>query len=679
MAPQSLRGFGIPGVILCAALAAGTAAPDPQAAPAPAQRLVDRSIRPQDDLFGHVNGLWLASAAMPAERVTFGTFDELTDRVEADVRAIVDAIASGPEPRRGSVEQKIDDLYASLMDEARIEALGIAPIRPGLERIDAASTPSEFAAESGRIAAAGGGGPFDGTVDAESATGEIVVRLSQSGILLPDRDYYLVESPAYDRARAGYVDYLTRIFTLAGRENAAGAARAVLALETELAGAQWSMSDARDVRDTANRFALADLDRMFPGFDWRAWAKPQGIDRVRTVVLAQPSFFKRFAELAATTPLETWKAWLAARYVTQSAPFISRAFADARFDFFGRDLSGQQAPRTRWRRGVALVSGYLGDAIGRLYVEQHFPPSSRRRVARIVERLTEAFRRAIDESDWMTAATKRRAGEKLSRLSVRIGHPRSWRSYADLEIRRDDLFGNIRRAREFDSRDRLARARSANPDEQWPVAPQTVNAYYSPARNELIVTAALLQPPLFDPAADDAANYGAIGAIVGHEIGHGFDDRGRFFDGRGAVRDWWTAEDESAFAARARALVEQFSAFSPAPGLHVDGRLTLSENLGDLAGLAIAHRAYRLALDGRPAPVVDGLTGDQRFFLSWARVWRGRLREEYMRQWLLHTLHAPPRYRVNGPVSNLDAFHEAFGVKPGDRLYRAPGERVRIW
>lgn len=673
---RTLRRFRAPGVLLCAALAAAAASGRQASAPFPP---FDEKIRPQDDLFGHVNGRWLASVDMPAERVTFGSFDELTDKVEHDLRAIIEALASGPEPRRGSVERKIVDLYASLMDEARIESLGIAPIHPGLDRIEAASTPTEFAAESGRIAAAGGGGPFDGAVDADDASGEIVVRLSQSGILLPDRDYYLLDTPAYRRARDGYVAYLTRIFTLAGRPHAAQAARSVLALETELARAQSGAAEARDARETADRVPFDDLERRFPGYDWRAWARPQGIDRVRTVVIAQPPFFRRFAELAASTPLDTWKAWLAARYITQSAPFISSGFADARFDFFGRELSGQEVPRTRWRRGVALVSGYLGDAIGRLYVEKHFPSSSRRQVERLVDHVVLAFERAIGESDWMTTPAKRRAKDKLARLTIRIGHPRAWRGYADLEIRPDDLFGNIVRAREFDSRERLARARGVHPFDQWPVAPQTVNAYYSPAGNELIVTAALLQPPLFDPAADDAVNYGAIGAIVGHEIGHGFDDRGRFFDGRGAVRDWWTAEDQAAFAARAQRLVAQFNAYSPAPGLHVDGQLTRSENLGDLAGLAIAHRAYRLSLDGRPAPVAGVLTGDQRFFLSWARVWRGTLREEYVRQWLLQTPHAPPRYRVNGPVSNLDAFHEAFGVKPGDRLYRAPAERVRIW
>jgi len=639
----------------------------------------DPDVRPQDDLFGYVNGPWLASTAVPPEKVVFGTFDELGDRVEVDLRAIIEEIAAVPGRRRGSIEQKIGDLYASLMDEARIESLGLTPIKPQLDRIYAARTPSEFAGESGRVAAVGGGGPFEGTVDAEAGTGRLVVQLGQSGILLPDRDYYLTDTPKYQGLRSGYVDYLVRIFALSGRVDARREAKGVLALETELARAQWSQADSRDHLRTSNRMAFDDLAREFPGFDWRAWAGPQGIDRLETVVIAQPSFFKRFAELATTMPLETWKAWLAARYLTSSAPFISQAFADARFDFFGRDLSGQELPRTRWRRSVALVSGYLGDAVGRLYVQKHFPPSSRERVERLVAGLVDAFEASISESDWMAPATRRRALAKLSRLSVKVGHPRSWRGYGGLEIRRDDLFGNIQRARDYQNQERLARASTVDSGDEWLVTPQTVNAYYGPARNELVVTAALLQPPLFDPAADEAVNYGAIGAIIGHEIGHGFDHRGRFFDGRGEVRDWWTAEDQAAFATRAQMLVEQYNLFSPAAGLAVDGQLTLSENIGDLVGLSIAHRAYRLALGGKDPPEVDGMTGDQRFFVSWARTWRGKLRAEYMRQWLLQTPHAPPQYRTNGPVSNLDAFYEAFQVRPGDRLFREPARRVRFW
>jgi predicted metalloendopeptidase len=645
----------------------------------PAAARFDSSVRPQDDLFRHVNAPWLASADIPPEKVSYGTLVELGDRVEADLRAIIeDTIARGG-ARRGSLAQQVGDLYASLMDETRIESLGYTPIKPELDRIYAARTASDFAAAAGRMSAMGGGGPFDGSVDTDSETGQLVVRLAQSGILLPDRDYYMTDTPRYRDVRSRYIDYLTRIFTLVGRADARREAEAVLGLETELARAQWSQSDGRDPLKTANRVAFSDLPRAFPGFDWREWAKPQGIDRLQTVVIAQPSFFKRFAELASATPLETWRAWLAARYITSSAPFISQAFSDARFDFFGTELSGQELPRVRWRRAVSLVSGYLGDAVGRLYVQQHFPPASKARVERLVSGVIDAFGEAVSASDWMAPATKRKALRKLSLLKTNIGYPRAWRDYTGLEIRREDLFGNIQRAREFLHRDQLASARGVRPAEFWAVTPQTVNAYYRPALNELTVTAAMLQPPLFDSAADDAVNYGAIGAIIGHEISHGFDDRGRFYGGRGEVADWWTPADVAAFGERARMLVEQFSAFSPGPGLRVDGRLTLSENVGDLAGLSLAWRAYRKTLGGKPSAVIEGLSGEQRFFLSWAVAWRGRMREEYLRQWLLFSPHAPPEFRVNGPLSNLDGFHEAFGVRPGDRLFRAPDQRVRIW
>jgi predicted metalloendopeptidase len=664
-------------LVLCAAMAIGGALGELRSGVNLSD--LDPSIRPQDDLFRHVNGRWVTSTEIPAEKVSYDTFGQLGDKVEADLRAIIEELAAAPQKRHGSPAQQIGDLYASLMDEQRIEALGTTPIRPQLDRIYALATAADFAAEAGRLSAHGVGGPFGGNVAVDPESGELVVHLTQSGILLPDRDYYLDGSARYVSIRTQYQDYLTHIFKLTGRGQAAAEAQRVIALETELARAQWTQADSRDPLKIANRFLFTDLNRTFPGFDWRRWAEPQGIHQLRLIVLAQPSFFKRFAELIVSTPLDTWKAWLAARYITASAPFISNAFSDARFDFFGRVLSGQELPRVRWRRGVSLVSGYLGDAIGRLYVQKHFTPASKRKVEALVDSLLDAFRHAIDESGWMAAATKRKAKQKLAALTVRIGYPDEWREYRGLVIKPDDLLGNMQRARQFESEYRLGRVKSAGRRNEWLIAPQTVNAYYGTGQNELIVTAALLQPPVFDADADEAANFGAIGAIVGHELGHAFDDRGRFYDGAGTVRDWWTPEDEAAFRTRARMLVDQFNGFSPLPGAKVNGELTLAENVGDLVGLSIAHQAYTLSRKGRAAPVIDGLTGDQRFFLSWARVWRGKLRDEYMRQWVLFSAHAPSQYRANTPVSNIAAFYEAFQLKPGDALYRDPAQRVRIW
>ena len=639
---------------------------------------LDPSIRPQDDLFGYVNARWIAATPMPPDRVSYGTFIELSDKTEQDLRLLIEEAAAGR--HGGSTARQAGDLYASITDEARLEALGDTPIRPELNKIDAIVTPSQLAGEAGYLASIAAGAPFGGSVSADAHDpGARVAQISQGGTLLPDREYYLKADSVTAALREQYVAYLAGIFKLVKRRDPDADARAVLAFETELARAQWTEADSHDPVKTDNRFGLAQLTAEMPGFDWRAWARPQGLDRARILILLQPSFFKRFAELAATTPLDTLKGWLASRYITATAPFLSQAYDMARFEFFGRVLTGQELPRTRWKRGVSLVSGYLGDAVGRLYVERHFPPASKKHAERMVANMREAFRRAVAECDWMTAPTRREALEKLSRLTIRVGYPTAWHDYHDLIVKRDDLFGNIQRAQQFQNAYRMRRQAGLTDPEEWLVTPQTVNAYYAPASNEIVVPAAVLQPPLFDPSADDAVNYGAIGGVLGHEMAHVFDERGRAFDATGAVRDWWTPQDVLAFRARVAPLVAQFDAYQPLPGVHVSGTLTRSENIGDLAGLAIAYRAYELSLGGRPSATIDGFTGEQRFFLSWARTWRGRERDEYLRQILFTREHAPWPYRANGPVSHMQAFYDAFGVKQGDRLYRPPDQRVRIW
>jgi predicted metalloendopeptidase len=576
--------------------------------------------------------------------------------------------------------QQIADLYASMMNEALIESLGVKPIRPELDKIAAITTPKELAAEAGYLSSIAAGGPFPGTVGLDPQDpAQFAVQVSQGGTLLPDRDYYLEDDPAFVDARARYEAYLTLIFTLTGRPTAAADARAVLALETALAGIQWTQAESRDVTRTANAFTLWRLPDEMPGFDWLAWARPQSLDRAGRLLLSQPSFFRSFAALVPTVPLDTWKAWLAARYITAMAPNVNQAVSNARFEFFGRVLTGQEVPRLRWKRGVSLVSSVLGDAIGRLYVERHFPAPAKARAQKLVDRLTDAYRGAIAGSEWLRPATKTEALRKLSTLSIKIGYPVEWRSYRGLVIKPDDLVGNIQRSRHFDNAYRMARLSRPADRSQWLVAPQTVNAYYNHALNEIVLPAGILQPPLFDSEADDAVNFGAIGAVVGHEIGHAFDDRGRYLDWSGRTRNWWRPEDQLEYAARARRLVDQFNALPPVEGLRVNGRLTLPENFGDLGGLSIAYRAYRLALAGRDAPVIDGFTGDQRFFLGWAQAWRFLIRPEYVRQWLLSSPHALPEYRANTPVSNLDAFYAAFDVKPGDKLYREPRDRIKIW
>ena len=635
---------------------------------------VDPRVRPQDDLFTHVNGAWLSTGVIPAEQVTYGAFTEIGERVDVDLRTIIETGTGDAQEGR-----KIRDLYKSITDEARLAALGFDPIKPQLERIDRLRTASEFARESGYLAANDSGGPFDASLAADSADSTaIVVNLSQSGILLPGREYYLSADPRYVDVRSKYAEYLRLIFSLTGRPYPGADARGVMALETELAKAQWSQADSRDPTKTANRFTLDQLQREFAGFDWRAWATPQGIERARYIILAQPSFFRRFAELVATTPLDTWKAWTAARYITAAAPYLSMPFETARFDFFGLELSGQEKPRIRWRRGVSLVSAYMGDALGRLYVKKHFPATARARVQKITDNVIAAFRESIRTSAWMTPATRDEALGKLSHLTTKIGYPDEWRNYRDLEIKADDLYGNIQRARKFQNDENVRHVRGMG-GRYWLITPQTVNAYYSHANNELVVTAAILQPPVFNLEADDAVNYGAIGSMIGHELGHAFDLRGRLTDSKGRIRDWWAPEDAKQFAQRTTMLAGQAARFEPVRGLHVDSELTMVENVGDLVGLSIAFAAYKRSLDGQTSPTIDGFTGEQRFFLGWAQIWRAKTRDEYVRQMLMTSAHAPSQFRANGPVSNIDGFYEAFDVQPADKLFRAPAERVRIW
>jgi predicted metalloendopeptidase len=640
----------------------------------------DRSVRPQDDLFRYVNGGWLSKTEIPADRSVYGTFVQLDERAEADLYALIEELAGSPNKKPGSTAQQVGDFYASFTNEARVNELGYEPIAARLAEIDRIQSTRELAETLGRLSVVGLPGAIGGFIEADAGDpAKVALYLFQGGTALPDRDYYLSQDQKFVDIRAKYVEYLLRIFMLTGRAAPGDEANRVLELETDLARIQWTNVESRDAVKTYNKYPVSRLIAEMPGFDWAAWAKPQGIDRAAEWVIAQPSFFKGFAAMVPETPLRTWKAWLAAQLVGLHAPFLDDRFVNARFEFFGRTLGGQQQLRPRWKRGVQLVNGSMGEALGQLYVAKHFPAESKVRMERMIANLIEAYRQSISTLDWMTTETRKEALDKLAKFRPKIAYPPKWRDYSGLEVKAGDLVGNVERANTLEHFYQIGKLDKPVNRDEWLMTPQTVNAYYNPVKNEIVFPAAILQPPFFDVTADEAVNYGAIGAVIGHEIGHGFDDQGRRFDGEGKLRDWWKPEDEAEFQKRAKLLIEQFNAFSPIPGMNVNGQLTLGENIGDLGGLSIAYKAWKISLAGKPSPVIDGFTGDQRFFMGWAQAWRAKAREEYLRRQVLADPHAWAEFRANGPLGNIPEFYEAFGVKPGDKLFIEPDRRVKIW
>jgi predicted metalloendopeptidase len=639
----------------------------------------DRSVRPQDDLFRFVNGGWIKRTPIPSDAARWGAADELIERSQEAMRSILEDAGRSNAPA-GSEERKVGDLYASFLDSARVEALGAAPLKGELARIAALKSTSELPALFAHLARIGVARPIAVGVgtDPKKST-ENTVLVAQSGLTLPDRDYYLMNDARMMAVRQSYQTYLTQLFTLAQLPDAANAASRVIALETAIAARQWDRARSRDRNAIYNPRTVAQLAEAMPSFDWKAYLDGAGLGAVQNVIVNQPDYLVGIDSIIKATPVATWREYLAAKLLDTYSPELSSAFVQARFDFRGKVLAGQQAQRPRWKRGVTEVELGLGDAAGKLYVARHFKPEAKARMDEMIRNLREAYRIGIDSLEWMTPATKERAKDKLAKFTVKIGYPDRYRDYSSLVVRRDDLVGNVMRAREWAYDDMLAQYGKPVDKVRWVMTPQTVNAYYLSTNNEIVFPAAILQPPFFDPNADDAVNYGGIGSIIGHEIGHGFDDQGRKSDGAGNLSDWWTADDAKAFEERATRLGAQFEVLSPFEGAKVNPKLTMGENIGDLSGLAQAYRAYRLSLKGKEAPVIDGYTGDQRFFLGFAQIWRGNTREAALRQQLLSDSHSPGEYRANVPLANNDAFQRAFGLKPGDKLYRAPGERVRIW
>jgi predicted metalloendopeptidase len=666
------------------ALAAGTLAPR-ASAQGTARALgidttnFDRSVRPQDDFFRFVNGGWLTRTAIPGDASSWGAFNELRETSRTALHGILEEAARGSAPA-GSEGRKVGDLYASYMDSARVESLGLAPLQGDLAAIGSLTSPAQLPATFARFARIGVQGPLAIGVGPDQKRSRVtIVTVSQSGLGLPDRDYYLLQDAKMAATRDAYRGYITRLFTLANQPDPAGAASRILALETAIAGKQWDRARSRDRNATYNKMTVAELAALTPSYDWQSYLRAGGLGAATDVVVRQPDYVRALDTLVAATPTSTWREYLTYRLLDAYTDELPAAFQQARFDFRGRTLSGQQMMSARWKRGVDEVEGILGEAAGKLYVERNFKPEAKARMDEMVRNLREAYRVGIDSLEWMSPATKEQAKAKLASFTVKIAYPDKWRDYSALEIRRDDLVGNVRRANEFRYNDMVSQLGKPVDRTRWGMTPQTVNAYYNASNNEIVFPAAILQPPFFDVNADDAVNYGAIGAVIGHEIGHGFDDQGRKSDGEGNLRDWWTAEDARAFEARTTRLGAQYDALSPIEGTHVNGRLTMGENIGDLSGLAQAYRAYRISLHGKEPPVIGGFTGDQRFFLGFAQIWRTKFRDESLRRQLLSDPHSPGQYRAYVPLTNNDVFQHAFDVKPGDRMYRAPAERVKIW
>jgi predicted metalloendopeptidase len=640
---------------------------------------LDAAVRPQDNFFLHLNGKWLAQTAIPADKSSWGSFEKLDDDTKPQLRALIEAAAADP---ASADAQRIGDFYASYMDEARLETLRLAPLKADLDRVAALSDKRQIPALIAHFNRYGYTAPYGFVIhqDNKDST-RYVADLAQDGLSLPDRDYYLNKS---DRKLADtlakYEQHVGKMLALAGNAHAAADARAIVALETELARIQWTKVQLRDPVKAYNKVALDKLARLAPGYDWTGWLSDTGIGgKVDYVIVSQPSFITGFNRLLGKTPLSTWKVYFQWQVLHANAPYLARDFAQEHFAFYGKVLSGLDEQEPRWKRGVNATDGALGEALGKLYVEQHFPAERKARMEQLVRNLLAAFHQSIDTLDWMGPETRKQAQAKLAKFTTKIGYPNKWRDYSALVIRKDDLVGNMQRAHAFDYAREVNKLGKPIDRDEWGMTPQTVNAYYNPELNEIVFPAVILQPPFFDAAADDAVNYGAIGAVIGHEISHGFDDQGAQYDGDGNLRDWWTKADHKNFAAKTRMLVKQYSAYSPVKGYHVNGELTLGENIADNSGAAIAYKAYLLSLGGKPAPVIDGLSGQQRFYMGFGQVWRSKIRDAQQIVYLKTDPHSPDQFRANGTVRNQPGFYEAFGVKPGDQMYLAPKDRVIMW
>jgi predicted metalloendopeptidase len=648
---------------------------------------LDAAVRPQDDFFRYSQGTWLKDVDIPADRSSWGAFNIAQENVEGQIRTLIEKAAQDKNAKVGSDSQKMGDYYASYVDQARRDALGVKPLQPELARIAALKDKKGLARLAAHGSRIGAGSPVGMGVgqDSKQST-RYLVEISQSGLGMPNRDFYIQTGDAkLMDTRAKYQAHVEKLLALAGQPDAAGQAERIVALETEIAKAQWSAVQNRDPVKTYNKMGIAQLKALAPGFDWSGWIKEQCIGsnvsagKIKEVNVAQPTYLQALDKIIAATPVDTWKSYFTFRLLSTYAPYLSKPFVDESFAFRGTVLSGAKVNRPLEKLAIAQINRDLGEVVGKVYVQNYFPAERKAQVQEMVNNFLLAYKERIETLDWMSPETKKQAQAKLAKISVKVGYPDKWRDYSSLAIRRDDLVGNVMRAREFAHGYGVNKLGKPVDRGEWHMTPQTVNAYYSPEMNEVVFPAARLQAPLYDPDAEPAINYGAVGISIGHEISHAFDDQGAQYDGDGNLRNWWTKEDGEKFAAKGKVLVAQYAGYSPVQGYHLNGELTLGENIADNAGAIMASRAYRISLKGKPAPVIDGYTAEQRIFMGLAQARRGKARDAALIAQVKSDPHSPSEFRVNGSLRNHPGFYEAFDVKPGDKMYLAPEERVIFW
>ncbi len=671
--------------VCCALLSActGLAVHEPDVMPSLSSGLdttgFDREVRAADNLFLHVNGTWLASTEIPADKSNFGSFGILADQSDKQLKAIIEDASQIDAPADSEL-RKIGDFHKAYMNTELTNALGAKPLSAELDRIDAVTSRQALAAYLGRAQGINTRVPLAIWIGQDSKnTDQYLVNFTQSGLGLPDRDYYLSQDQKFKDIRKDYLSASRGLLGLIGLDVSDQELRELLAFETAIARAQWTRTEARNRDKTYNKVDRDELIEKLSALDMPAYLKAAGIEREAAYNLRQPDFAVKFSKIAATTRLDIWRLYLKLRLVSAAAPYLSDEFVEADFAFRQKRLQGIEQNRPRWKRAVQDADNLMGEMIGKIYVERHFQPEAKTRMDALVGNLIEAFRSGIDELQWMSPQTRAEARNKLNKLNVKIGYPDQWTDYTALQISENDLYGNIERANRFHHARELTKLGGPVNRDEWFMSPQTVNAYYSPGMNEIVFPAAILQPPFFNVNAEDAVNYGAIGAVIGHEISHGFDDQGRKSDGNGTLRNWWTESDNEQFTVRAKGLVEQYNSFEALPGEFVNGEFTLGENIGDLSGLAVAYKAYKKSLSGADGPEIDGFSADQRFFMGWAQVWRRKYRDSELQRRLLVDSHSPSEFRVLGVLPNIEAFYQAFDVDENDQMYLAPEKRVKIW